>query len=101
MDLVSGSCCARGFDIIVNNVKIVTNFSPERDQGGIHHAAAPPGPPPLFGQPPPPPPGTASSAAIVDYTFTAQSPSLSIELNGDDGVSFSLFAFYVLASVLL
>ena len=101
MDLVSGSCCARGFDIIVNNVKIVTNFSPERDQGGIHHAAAPPGPPPLFGQPPPPPPGTASSAAIVDYTFTAQSPSLSIELNGDDGVSFSLFAFYVLPSVLL
>ena len=101
MDLVSGSCCARGFDIIVNNVKIVTNFSPERDQGGIHHAAAPPGPPPLFGQPPPPPPGTASSAAIVDYTFTAQSPSLSIELNGDDGVSSSPFLLHVLASVLL
>ena len=84
---MSGSCCARGFDIIVNNVKVVTNFSPERDQGGIHHSGAEANTG-LFGQPPPPP-STASSAAIVDYTFTAQSPSLSIELNGDDGVSSS------------
>ena len=70
---MSGSCCARGFDIIVNNVKVVTNFSPERDQGGIHHSGAEANTGGLFGQPPPPPststwlPGPTAQCFVIAW----------------------------------
>jgi hypothetical protein len=52
-------CCSRGFDVLINGVEVLGEFSPQREQSGI---------------------AAAGTAAVVTYSFTASSATLTVDL---------------------
>ena len=57
-------CCARGFDVSVNGVQIVDEYSPQRDQGGLTGGGRP--------------------GAFINYDFIPRRGEVTVELVGTD-----------------
>ena len=57
-------CCSRGFDVLVDGQRIVDEYSPQRDQGGLNGGGRP--------------------GAAIDYDFVARSSTVTVSLEGAD-----------------